>query len=60
MIVRKERMGWYIEHICNVLQHLPATRANEVECKVLWDNVALSHLDIANKIINNERAKETK
>lgn len=57
---RKERMGWYIERICKVLQHLPATKANEIECKALWDNVALSHLDIANKIINNEKTKEVK
>lgn len=37
-----------------------ATRANDIECKALCDNVALSHLDIANKIINNEKTKEAK
>ena len=52
---RKERMKWYIERICKILQHLPTTQANEIECKALWINVALSHEDIATKL-----AKEVK
>lgn len=47
---RKERMKWYIERIHKMLQHLPATQANEIECRVLWINVALSHEDIAVKL----------
>lgn len=52
---RKKRMSQYAERIYKLLSRLPATQANEIECKALWDNVALSHLDIANKIINKEQ-----
>lgn len=51
---RKERMGWYIERICKVLQHLPVTQANEIECIALWDNLQLSHEDIVTKYIDKE------
>ena len=51
---RKERMGWYIEHICKVLQHLPANRASEIECMALWNNLQLSHEDIVTKYIDKE------
>ena len=51
---RKERMGWYIERICRILQHLPETKANELECRALWANIALSHHDIADKLNLNE------
>ena len=47
---RKERMGVYIEQICKMLQHLPTTYANEIECLALRDNIALSHHDIAQKL----------
>ena len=47
---RKERMGVYIEQICKMLQHLPATQANELEYCALRDNIALSHPDIAQKL----------
>ena len=52
---RKERMEWYIERICKILQHLPATKANEIECKALWINVLLSHEDIADKLVNEKK-----
>lgn len=48
---RKERMEWYIKRICKLLQHLPVTQANEIELRALWLNVALSHEDIAGKLI---------
>jgi len=51
---RKERMGWYIERICKVLQHLPVTQANEIECRALWNNLQLSHEDIVTKYIDKE------
>lgn len=51
---RKERMGWYIEQICKVLQHLPVTRANEIECMALWKNLQLSHEDIVTRYIDKE------
>lgn len=51
---RKERIGWYIERICNVLQHLPITEANEIECRALWYNLQLSHEDIVAKYIDKE------
>ena len=51
---RKERMGWFIERICRVLQHLPATQCNELSCKALWANIALSHHDVAEKLNLNE------
>ena len=51
---RKERMGWYIERICRILQHLPETKANELECRALWANIALSHHYIADKLNLNE------
>ena len=47
---RKERMEWYIDRICKMLRHLPATQANEIECRALWINVALSNEDIAVKL----------
>lgn len=53
-MVRKEHMAWYIERICKVLQHLPATQANEIECMALWDNLRLSHEDIVTKYIDKE------
>ena len=53
-MVRKERMGWYIERICKVLQHLPVTQANEIECWALWDNLRLSHEDIVTRYIDKE------
>lgn len=52
---RKERMGWYIERICKVLQHLPATQANEIECKALWYNIKDSHEDIADKLVKEDK-----
>lgn len=51
---RKERMGWYIERIFIVLQHLPATQANEIECRALWNNLQFSHEDIVTKHIDRE------
>ena len=51
---RKERMGWYIEQICKVLQHLPISQANEIECRALWNNLQLSHEDIVTKYIDKE------
>jgi len=53
-MVRKERMAWYIERICKVLQHLPATQANERECNALWNNLQLSHEDIVTRYIDKE------
>lgn len=55
---RKQRMEWYIERICKVLQHLPATQANERECNALWNNLQLSHEDIVTKYIDKENSKE--
>lgn len=54
---RKERMCWYIERICSILQHLPDTQANEIECKALWANLSLSHTDISEKL-NTKPTKE--
>lgn len=53
-MIRKERMEWYIERICKVLQHLPATQANEIECRALWNNLQFSHEDIVVKYIDKE------
>ena len=53
-MVRKECMGWYIERICKVLQHLPCTKSNEIECMALWNNLQLSHEDIVTRYIDNE------
>lgn len=47
---RKERMCWYIERICSILQHLQYTQANEKECKALWANLFLGHTDIVEKL----------
>ena len=47
---RKERMGRYIDGICKMLQHLPETQANELEIHALYDNLVLSHSDIAQKL----------
>ncbi len=52
---RKERMGWYIERICKILHHLPATKANEIECRALWINVVSSHEDIADKLVKEKK-----
>ena len=57
---RKERMHQYAERIYKLLSRLPATQANEIECKAMWDNVALSHLDIANKIMKCSETIEKK
>ena len=56
-MVRKERMEWYIERICNVLQHLPVTQANEIELSALWHNLQLSHEDIVVRYIDKETDK---
>jgi len=53
-MVRKERMTWYIERICKVLQHLPVTQANEIECRALWNNLQFSHEDIVTRYIDKE------
>ena len=52
---RKERMCWYIERICIILQHLPDTQANEIECKALWANLSLSHTDIVEKLNTKQK-----
>ena len=54
VMVRKERMKWYIERICKVLQHLPVTQANEIECRALWNDLQLSHEDIVIRFIDKE------
>ena len=51
---RKNRMEWYIERIYKVLQHLPVTQANEIECMALWNNLQLSHEDIVTRYIDKE------
>lgn len=51
---RKERMAWYIERISKILQHLPVTQANEMECLALWNNLQLSHEDIVTEYIDKE------
>lgn len=51
---RKERMGGYIDRICKILQHLPVTQANEIECYALLSNLRLSHKDIVAKYIDKE------
>ena len=48
---RKERMEWYIKRICDLLKRLPVTQESEIECRALWISVALSHEDIAGKLI---------
>ena len=53
-MVRKERMEWYIERICKVLQHLPVTQENEIECMALWNNLQLSHEDIVVRYIDKD------
>ena len=53
-MIRKERMEWYIERIYKVLQHLPVTQANEIECRALWNNLQFSHEDIVTRYIDNE------
>ena len=51
---RKERIECYIERICKVLQHLPVTQANEIECRALWNKLQLSHEDIVTKYIDKD------
>ncbi len=51
---RKERMEWYIDRICKILQHLPVTQANEIECYALLSNLRLSHKDIVARYIDKE------
>ena len=55
-VTRKVRMGYYVEQICRVLQRLPVTDANAIECEALWLNIKDSHHDIVDKL-NNQTAK---
>ena len=56
---RKERMEWYIEQIHKVLQHLPVTQANEIECRALWINLQYSHEDIVTSEIDKQSVKQS-
>ena len=47
---RKQRMAYYVENTCKMLQRLKPTQANELEMRALYNVTVLSHNDIAEKL----------
>lgn len=53
---RKKRMEFYIGEIYAILERLPCTKANDLECRALWLNLYCSHPDIID-LLHSERER---